>query len=186
MAPTPGNHEWPKSPEGYDPFWKSVTGEKPPTYYSFDAGGWRILSVNSEHTGAQRPTENWLESETSSGGTCRLAFWHRPRFSAGKHRDGGKLVEEYWEAIAGKARAVVNGHDHNLQRFRQRNGIVEFVSGAGGRKLYPVDEHAARLEFSNDTRFGALRLRLSPGRLRWAFVAAGGAKLDSGSLGCRT
>src|SRR5690349_1105814 len=74
MAPTPGNHEWEEAREGYDPYWEKVTGEKPPTYYAFDAGGWRILSLNGEHADAQRPTENFIESETESGGTCRLAF----------------------------------------------------------------------------------------------------------------
>jgi hypothetical protein len=69
--------------------------------------------------------------------------------------------------------------------MRVRDGIVELIAGAGGRRLYDVDESDARLAFSNDTDYAALRLDLKPGVARWRFVAAGGAVLDRGSLSCR-
>jgi hypothetical protein len=185
MAPTPGNHDWPEAREGYEPFWRKVTGETPPTYYSFNAGGWEVLSVNSEHS-EWRSAENWLIDKVSSGGNCRIAFWHRPRYTAGKYADRPvpESAEHYWEAVEGRTRIVVNGHDHNLQRMRARNGTVGFIAGAGGRKLHPVDESARRLAFSSG-RYGALRLDLSPGRAHWRFVAVGGDVLDEGSLRCR-
>ena len=184
MAPTPGNHDWPEAREGYEPFWRDVTGETPPTYYSFRAGGWQILSVNGEHS-EWRAAENWLRDEVRPGGNCRIGFWHRPRFTAGRHEGGDARAKEYWEAIQGRARIIVNGHDHNMQRMRERDGIVEFVSGAGGRKLYPVNERDRRLAFSDDRHYGALRLQLSPGLARWRFISASGRSLDSGSLRCR-
>lgn len=48
----------------------------------------------------------------SAPGTCRLA-WHRPRFTAGKHADA-RDVAPLWEALRGRAKIVVNGHDHNM------------------------------------------------------------------------
>jgi acid phosphatase type 7 len=184
MAPTPGNHDWPEAREGYEPYWRGITGETPPTYYSFKAGGWEILSVNSEHS-EWRSAENWLEEEVKPGGNCRLAFWHEPRYSAGKHKEGSHAVDEFWEALEGRARLIVNGHDHNSQRMRPREGIVELIAGAGGRHLYDVDEGDGRLAFSNDTDYAALRLDLKPGRASWRFVAVDGAVLDKGSLRCR-
>jgi hypothetical protein len=184
MAPTPGNHEWAEAEEGYEPFWRKVTGETPPTYYAFDAGGWEILSVNAEHS-EYRAVEDWLRERVSSGGDCRIAFWHRPRFSAGRHDGDSQNVKEYWEVIRGRARILVAGHDHNMQRMRPRRGTVEFISGAGGRYLYGVDEDDRRLAFSDDTHYGALRLALSPGLARWRFVSARGRLLDSGSLTCQ-
>jgi Calcineurin-like phosphoesterase len=183
MAPTPGNHDWPEAREGYEPFWREVTGETPPTYYSFTAGGWEILSVNGEHS-EQRAVENWLRDRVKSGGDCRIAFWHRPRLTAGRHEGGDHRAEEYWEAIQGRARIIVNGHDHNMQRMRERDGIVEFVSGAGGRHLYSVNENDPRLAFADDTHYGALRLQLSRGTARWRFVSAKGRALKSGVLRC--
>ncbi len=184
MAPTPGNHEWPQARAGYEPFWREVTGETPPTYYSFRAGGWDVLSVNSEHS-EWRAVEDWLEEQVRPGGNCRIAFWHRPRYSAGKYHEGHENAKEFWEAIAGRARIILNGHDHNMQRIRERDGIVQFIAGAGGRHRHDVDEDDRLLAFSNDRRFGALRLNLSPGRARWRFVAVGGRVLDRGSLYCR-
>jgi acid phosphatase type 7 len=184
MAPTPGNHDGPRAAEGFDPYWREVTGELPPTFYSFEAAGWQILQVNSEQPG-RRPVVRWLREQVESGGNCRIAFWHRPRYTAGHHKGGDRRAVAYWDAIAGGARIIVNGHDHNLQRFRERDGMVEFVSGAGGRRLYPVDERHPRLAWSDHRHYGALRLSLAPGEARWRFVSARGKRLDSGTLRCR-
>ena len=184
MAPTPGNHEWPEAREGYEPFWREVTGETPPTYYAFRAGRWDVLSVNGEHS-EWRSVENWLIDQASSGGNCRIAFWHRPAYSAGKYEDGDERAREFWEALAGGARIVVNAHDHDMQRLRPRDGIVQFISGAGGRHRHNVDEDDPDLAFGDDGHFGALRLRLSAERAKWRFVSARGRVLDSGSLSCR-
>jgi Calcineurin-like phosphoesterase len=184
MAPTPGNHEWPEAREGYEPFWREVTGETPPTYYAFRAGGWDVLSVNGEHS-EWRSVENWLIDKTSGGGNCRIVFWHRPAYSAGKYEDGDGKAREFWEAIRGRARIVVNGHDHDMQRLKPRDGIVQFISGAGGQEQYKVDEDDPDLAFGDDDHFGALRLRLSDERAKWRFVTPRGRVLDSGSLGCR-
>jgi hypothetical protein len=184
MAPTPGNHEWAGAHEGYEPFWREVTGEVPPTYYKFQAGGWDILAVNGEHS-ESGAVADWLTEEANSGGNCRIAFWHRPAYSAGKYKGGDARAREFWEALEGSARIVVSGHDHNMQRLRRRNGIVQFIAGAGGRHRHKVDRGARRLAFGDDDHFGALRLRLSSARVKWRFVAAGGRLLDRGSLGCR-
>src|SRR5688500_13580545 len=37
-APTPGNHEWPRHLQGYDPYWRSITGRATPPWYAFRAG----------------------------------------------------------------------------------------------------------------------------------------------------
>lgn len=184
MAPTPGNHEWENAREGYEPYWRSVTGETPPSYYSFSAGGWEILSVNGEDPDS-RSVENWIRDQVRDGGDCRIAFWHRPAYSAGKYKEGDERARLYWDALVGGARIVVNGHDHDMQRLRVREGITEFISGAGGRHRHNVTESDPILAFSDDDHFGALRLRLSEGRAKWRFVAAGGRILDTGSLSCR-
>ena len=184
MAPTPGNHEWPRAREGYEPFWRKVTGKRPPTYYSFEVAGWQVLSANSEHS-EWRSTKGWIKETTEAGGDCRIAFWHRPPYSAGKYKDGDRHAREFWRALRGRARIVITGHDHNMQRLRRRDRISQFISGAGGRHRYDVDEDDPILAFSDDQHFGALRLRLSQGFAEWRFIATDGRVLDSGSLGCR-
>lgn len=185
MAPTPGNHDWNESREGYDPFWERVHGEPLPTYYRLEAAGWEILSVNSEaghDAGSEQ--ERWLAAEVERPrGDCRIVFWHRPRFSAGAHGDQ-TTVDPLWKDVEGRARILLGGHEHNLQRLRPRSGVTQFVVGAGGRGHHGVSRADPRLAFGDGARTGALRLDLERGRARFALVAAGGTVLDRGVLPC--
>ena len=183
-APTPGNHDWPNHAEGYDPYWEAIRGRAPPPFYAFRVAGWKLLSLNSEtaleRDGAQ---VQWLRRELRGGGTCRLAFWHRARYSAGEHGDADETAP-LWDELRGRAAIVVSGHDHDMQRLEPRDGITAFVSGAGGRSHYAIDRSDPRLAFANDTDWGALRLELEPGLARFAFVTTEGRTLDSGEVGC--
>jgi len=182
-APTPGNHEWRRRGDGYEPYWEKVFGAPPPAYYAFDIAGWQVLSLNSEAPhGAGSAQVRWLRTQLRTPGTCRLAFWHTPRYNAGKHRDESG-VAPLWDALRGHARVVVTGHDHNMQRFAAVEGITQFVSGAGGHGRYAL-RNDRRLAFGNDSDFGALRIELAPGRARMAFVSAGGRILDLSTLRC--
>lgn len=186
-APTPGNHDWPNHTSGYDPYWRRALARKRvASWYAFEAGGWRIISGNSEidhHRGSAQ--ERWLRAQLRKpGGTCRLAFWHRPRYSAGRHGDQPDMAP-IWNALRGRAAIVLNGHDHDMQRLRPIDAITTFVAGAGGRSSHSVDPTDKRLAFADDEHVGALRLRLRPGEASYAFVSAGGRVLDSGSLRCR-
>jgi hypothetical protein len=185
IAPTPGNHEWPFHTSGYDPYWARVYGRKVPAYYAFPTAGWQVLSLNSESDhGTGSSQVEWLRLRVRGGGTCRLAFWHRPRYSAGEVHGDQPDVEPFWEALAGRAAIVLNGHEHDMQRFRPRRGITELVSGAGGHGLYRVNPRS-NLAFAEDSRHGALRLQLSRGLARYRFVAVGGRTLDAGRIRCK-
>ena len=186
-SPSPGNHEWANHRTGYDPYWRRVTGRPMPSFYAFRIGGWEVLSLNSEapHHEPGDAQLRWLRARVRGPGTCRIAFWHRPRYSHGRHGDQDD-VEPFWQALAGRATLVVNGHDHDMQRFPPIRGITQLIAGAGGHGLYAVDRgDDPRLAFADDTHYGALRLELRPGRARYAFVAADGRTLDAGEVGCR-
>ena len=182
-APTPGNHEWPQRGDGYEPYWRRVTGRTPPAWYRFEIAGWTVLSLNSQAPHDDGSAQvRWLERQVARPGTCRLAFWHRPRFSAGHHGDQPD-VAPLFDALRGRAALVVTGHEHNMQRFRPVGGITQVVAGAGGHGRYALPRDARRA-FGNDTAYGALRIDLRPGRARLRFVAAGGRVLDDSTLRC--
>ena len=183
--PTPGNHDWSNHRVGYDPYWAKVTGRTPAPYYAVSVGGWRIISLNSETDhGPGSAQVAWLRRQLKAPGTCRLAFWHRPRLSAGLHGDQPD-VAPFWKALRGHATLVLGGHDHDMQQFRIRAGLTQLIAGAAGRGHYPVDDADPRLAWSDDSTDGALRITLEPGRARFAFVAVGGAVLRSGAVSCR-
>lgn len=200
-APTPGNHEWDGRAEGYDAYWTRVRGGPPPRWYAFEAGGWELLSLNSEEPcGPGSPQGRWLRGRLERPARGRLAFWHRPRLSAGTHGDQPD-VAPLWDALRGRASIVLGGHEHNLQRLQPVDGLTQFVVGAGGRghyalrrswrraRVWPSRRRSGerpfrdrRLAFANDAHDGALRLELRPGLARFAFVAADGRILDAGAI----
>jgi len=186
-SPTPGNHDWAAHETGYDPYWATQRGREPPSYYSFSLAGWQITSLNSQIYGddADRQTD-WLRREVTGPGDCRLAFWHEPRYSAGTEHGDQPGVDPLWQALRGKAKLVVNAHEHHMERMKPRDGIVEVISGAGGHGFrYPVRKGDDRLAFADDDHDGALRIRLRPGEARLAFVAIDGRVLDSTTVRCR-
>ncbi|MEA2221132.1 MAG: hypothetical protein QOJ35_3758 [Solirubrobacteraceae bacterium] len=186
-APTPGNHDWPRHESGYDPYWRRALGRtRMPAWYAFDAAGWRILSLDSEtdHDPGSAQ-ERWLRSQLRAPGTCRIAFWHRPRYNAGSHHGDGPDTAPLWDALRGHAAIVLAGHEHSMQRLRPIDGITSFVSGAGGHSHYALHRDDPRLAFGDDRAFGALRLRLRRGAASYAYVAQDGRVLDSGTLRCR-
>jgi len=184
-APTIGNHEWPNIATGYAPYWTAVRGSPAPAQYAFAASGWQLISLNS-NTPTAPDQLSWLQaqiSQTPRYGTCRIAFMHHPRFSAGSHGDLTALQGIFGE-LQGHASIVLAGHDHDMQRMRPVNGITQYVDGAGGRELYPVNRSDSRLAFADDTEHGALRIRLIPGRAVLTFVAEDGSTLDRSVVGC--
>jgi acid phosphatase type 7 len=186
-APTPGNHDWPQRRDGYYPFWRAHLRSAVRPWYAFRAGGWLVLSLNSEAAHDQRSAQlRWLRKTLARhGGDCAIAFWHRPLRSAGLHGDQPDIAP-LWAALRGHARIVLNGHDHDLQRFRAREGIVEYVAGAGGHGIYPVAASAPGLSFADDSHYGALRIALRPQSARLAFVSVGGSALDRSRVTCRS
>ena len=73
-----------------------------------------------------------------------LAYWHHPRFSSGVH-GSDRRIAGFWELLHdGGADLVLNGHDHNYERFLPMNpagladstrGMVQIVVGTGGAEL---------------------------------------------------
>jgi hypothetical protein len=182
--PTPGNHEWANRATGYFPYWRRKKGEPIDPWYTFGVDlHWQILSLNSEAAhGAGSEQLRWLERSLGPG-DCRIAFWHRPRFSAGSVHGDAPDVGPLWDAVEGRAALVLNGHDHNSQRLKRRGGTVELVAGAGGPNLYRV-KRDRRVLWSDAKNVAAVRLVLSEGIARFEFRTASGKVLHRGSVRC--
>jgi Calcineurin-like phosphoesterase len=184
--PTPGNHEWWARAQGYFPYWRREHPEVARPWYRFGLGGWEVVSLNSETAHGRGSRQlRWLSRVLDSAdGTCRLAFWHRPRFGASSVHGDAPDVAPLWNALRGRARLILNGHEHALMRYRRRDGLTEYVAGAGGRvryRLRPDD----RIAFGRSDRTGALRIELSPGQATMEFRAVNGALLDRSRATCR-
>src|SRR3954453_17393787 len=154
VARTPGNHDFPQ-------YWSG------PEWYSFSAAGWRVIEINSE-TRKDPAQLSWLKALLRARGTCRIAFWHRPRYTGGPHGDATDM-DPYWRALRGHAKLVLSGHDHDMQRFAPKAGLIQLVAGAGGYSHYPVNRGKAGLGFADAVHWGALRIDLSRGHSTTTF-----------------
>jgi acid phosphatase type 7 len=183
--PTPGNHEWAGRSSGYYPYWRAKKGRRQPPWSKVRIAGWELLNLNSEaaHDPGSRQLR-WLERAVATGGDCRIAFWHRPRFSAGLVHGDAPDTAPLWRALRGRAKAVLSGHEHDLQRLRPRGGLIQYVAGAGGRSRYRLDRADPRLAWGSDAREGALRIVLEPGSATFAFRDTAGRVLDRSSTTC--
>ncbi|HEY6072408.1 MAG TPA: hypothetical protein VIV15_03215, partial [Anaerolineales bacterium] len=90
---------------------------------------------------------------------------------------------------------ILNGHDHNYQRFAPQDpkgqadpkGIREFVVGTGGAGLYTFISSQPNTEARNDKTFGVLKLTLHASSYDWEFIPITGETFtDSGTANCVT
>jgi hypothetical protein len=191
--PSPGNHDY--HTEGASGYFTYFGARAPGPYYSFDLGSWHMISLNSEISMAEGSAQyKWLRNDlASSSARCTLAYWHKPRFTAGKYKDF-TFTTAIWRLLyAAKAEVVLNGHDHNYQRYGLLTpdgsadpvrGIREFVVGTGGRSLYELSRDPRREE-AQARVYGVLQMTLRPGGYDWRFVPVSGGYSDLGSADCR-
>jgi hypothetical protein len=199
--PVVGNHEYgTPGAAGYFSYFGPAAGDPAKGWYSYDLGGWHLIALNSEcsHVGGcgpGSPQERWLEADLAAHRTaCTLAYWHEPRFSSGQH--GGKpAYDAFWRDLyAAGAEIVLNGHDHDYERFAPQDpgggldparGVREFVVGTGGANHYTFKTVRPNSEVRNAETFGVLLLRLGPERFEWQFLPEPGKEFtDSGTGLC--
>jgi hypothetical protein len=176
--PVPGNHDYRTSnAAGYFTYFAD-----PPPYYAYDMGcGWRAYALNSE-IGIATQT-SWLRRDLSTHPAANvLAYWHRPRYSSGSHHGGDPRVQPFWNALAGRKGVVLNGHEHNYERFAPVGRVREFVVGTAGSATYPFRTTPTSGSQRRITGVpGVLRLTLTPGAYAWSFRNVRNTALDSGS-----
>ena len=183
--PTPGNHEWGNRYTGYYPYWRRQKGHRQPPWSKRTIAGWQILDLNSQAPhGDGSPEVRWLEGALAGAqGDCRIAFWHRPRYSEGAY-GGAPDLNPLWNRLAGHASIVLSGHDHNLQRHRPQKGLAQYVVGAGGRGRYALHGGPSTMVWGRDDINAALRIVLKPGSALLEFRGARGHVLDRSRVSC--
>jgi len=183
--PTIGNHEWHNRFKGYYPYWAGRKGHRQPPWSKIRIAGWEILDLNSQAPHGPRSAQvRWLERALTGPGNCRIAFWHRPRYSAGVVHGVAPDLNPLWNRLAGHARIVLSGHDHDLQRHSPQRGITQYVVGAGGRGRYGLHRGPSTMVWGRDDVDGALRIVLKPGRALLEFRGVRGHVLDRSQRTC--
>lgn len=169
-------------------------------YYSYDVGSWHVIVLNSECAqvgGCQAGSaqEQWLQADLAAHpAACTLAYWHRPFYTSGWSLGDAELHDIWSDLYAGHVDLVLNGHDHDYERFLPQDangnanamGVTEIVVGTGGQSHGGFNGTVANSVVRDATTFGVLKLTLHAGSWDWQFVGDGqsGSFTDSGSAAC--
>ncbi len=191
VRPTPGDIEYlTKDAAAYFAhFAKHGVNFPQAPYYAYTLGSWRIYSLNSE-IGQGNPGSDmyeWLRHDlTTIGAPCIAAYWHSPVRTAGPgEADAGSMGRIESLLAAEGADIIITGHDPNYQRWTAPDGVTSFVVGTGGATLAAPTRQDPDLAASSASSAAALELDLHPSDADFQLVTAGGAVVDSGSIGCR-
>jgi hypothetical protein len=198
--PAPGNHDSnTKDLAGYVAYFGAAAEPNGTSWYSYDLGTWHIVVLDSDCAvvggcGTDSDQGRWLTADlAASNASCTLAIWHHPRFSSGEHGNDTS-VAPFWQTLfdAG-ADVVINGHDHDYERFAPQDpdgqedrarGIREFVVGTGGAALRTFPTPRANSELRVATTHGVIELVLQKSSYRWTFRPTTGDLTDAGSAPC--
>lgn len=200
--PVPGNHDYVTAgASGYYGYFGAAAGASSQGWYAYEVGAWRIYALNSNCAaiggcGAGSPQEAWLRADLAANPhQCVAAMWHHPRFSSGNHGNDSIMDTIWRDLVAAGAEFVVNGHDHDYERFAPLNetgaaasinGTREFVVGTGGASLRPFGTVQAASEVRNSATLGVIKFTLSATGYSWQFIPiAGKTFTDSGTDVCR-
>jgi hypothetical protein len=195
--PVVGNHEYYTT--GARGYFRYFRYRQPgsPGWYRRSLNGWQLYFLNSNCGKVNCAAERaWLErAMTAHPSTCSLIAMHHPRFSSGGEHGSSLAMKPFWQiAYRHHADIALAGHDHDYERFSPMSpdgvveptrGIQEFVSGAGGKSLYPKGTIVAGSRVFLNTTFGVLKLRLTPTGYGWQFRDINLHVRDSGSASCR-
>lgn len=200
--PAPGNHEFHSSGgTPYFDYFGAAAGDPTKGYYSYQLGAWHIISMNGECKDiggceAGSPEEKWLRADLQAHpAACTLVYWHEPLFSSGAAHDDNLNYIDFWRDLYNAhATIVLNGHDHDYERFAPQDpdgkadpsrGIREFVVGTGGNHLRTFGLPKPNSEVRKAGTFGVLKLTLRAHSYDWRFIPVPGQTFtDSGHGSC--
>src|SRR3954453_15155361 len=218
--PVVGNHEYlTAAAGGYFDYFNGAgnpsgpAGDRSKGYYSYDVSlpsgkRWHIVAINSEcgassagdvgqagacDTGSAQ--EQWLKADLAANPTsCTLAYWHHPLFSSGGIGNNPVMQAIWADLYDAGADVVLNGHDHNYERFAPQKpdgsantgfGIREFVIGTGGKSLLAMGVVKANSEVRQNSAYGVMELTLHDNGYDWRFKPEPGQPYtDTGSGAC--
>jgi Calcineurin-like phosphoesterase len=108
--------------------------------YTKSLPGLQLLFLDANRVDAAQAS--WLDARLGEPGPAlRVVVFHQPAWSCSAH-DSTQAVGQRWLPVIERHRValVLNGHDHNYQRFVSDGGVTYVVTGGGGRSLYRLDD----------------------------------------------
>jgi predicted phosphodiesterase len=171
-----GNHDDPNQ-RFYKPF--NMEGER---YYTYKKGPIQMYALDSNYL--DRKQLEWLAKELkSSTSEWKMAYFHHPLYSSGKHGsevDLRTMLEPIFTQYG--VDVVFAGHEHFYERIKPQKGIYYFTSG-GAAKLRRGDiRNIGLTEKGFDTDNSFMVVEVEGNRLHFQTISRTGQTVDSGTL----
>ena len=150
--------------------------------YARSLPGLQLLFLDANRV--DQAQASWLDARLSDPGPdLRAVVFHHPAWSCSVH-DTSEQVGRHWVPVLEDHRValVLNGHDHNYQRFVSPAGVTYVVTGGGGRRLYPLDGCATGSpeRVAGQVRHHFTAVEVGDGSLALTAVAADGGGAGPG------
>jgi PPOX class probable F420-dependent enzyme len=130
----------------YFDYFGAKAGDRTKGYYSYDAGNWHFVVLNSNCAevggcGKQSPQGRWLRADLANHpAACTAAAFHHPLYTSSTADT--TIVRPFWDMLYKEgADVILSGHAHYYERFLPQRpdgtfdpfyGLHEFVVGTGG------------------------------------------------------
>ena len=199
LRPAPGNHDWELGTlDAYRAYFgDAARNEDGDPWYAYPLGtlaGHRPrlgLHGGRRLRSRRHPRDaGWRRRSRRATRVCTLAIWHHPRFSSGTH-GSDPSVAPFWDALyAAGADVVVNGHEHDYERFAPQDpdggpdrerGLRQFIVGTGGVELRDFETPIANSELRLAVGHGVIEFTLADGGYEWQWLPVTGEVADRGT-----
>lgn len=181
--PSPGNHDW--NTGTLQPYLDYFTLPGNERYYEVVLGPVHLFVLDSalqepDGRSASSIQASWLQAQmSSSSAPWKLVTLHHPPYSSSKIH--GSDSEMRWPFADWGATAVFAGHDHAYERI-DRDGILYFVNGLGGRSIYALGDPVLGSVVRYNLDYGAMRVEASPLCITFSFYSRDDSLIDSVTL----
>jgi hypothetical protein len=175
VAGSLGNHDVPIDHGRY----QFRTLGMPGPYYHRRVGPVDLIVLDSNAVDARQTS--WLRRTLAEAeARWRVAVFHHPIHTCGRYEERNFDVKEWAPLLDGGVHLVLNGHDHNYQRFED-GPVTYVVAGGGGASLYDLEtcplSGAVQVEAAAVHSF--FTLRANGDRLEGRALGVDGALVDS-------
>jgi predicted phosphodiesterase len=134
--------------------------DSPPRWVVHEWGPIDVLFLDSNDAGSQ-DQEDFLIEALGASEDPTVVIFHHAAYSCGSHGDSEAVIDEWVPQFDDDVFLVLNGHEHNYQRFED-DGVTYVVTGGGGASLTELkecrDDHPSRMAGEATHHFVALEL----------------------------
>jgi Calcineurin-like phosphoesterase len=155
-------------------------------YYSFKPSKQSVRFYALETTSLDPGQVAWLQKELEgSREDWKIPYFHHPPYSSGERHGSQGAIREVLEPLFVKynVSVVFSGHDHFYERIKPQQGIVYFVTGAGGQlRSGNIDRSTGLTARGFDTDRSFMIAEINGDEMFFNAIARTGAVVDSGTI----